>query len=123
MERDDPKGQDDVLIYSPTIHIPKDRPVRMWLRAKDVLHNFAVAQFRVKMDMVPGMITYFWIEPTRVGTFDVLCAELCGVGHGFMRGTVLIDSEEDYALWLSEQITFAQMLEQRDVKVASAVKP
>ena len=95
----------------------------MLLRSVDVLHDYYVPEFRAKMDMVPGMITYFWIEPTRVGTFDVLCAELCGVGHGFMRGTVLIDSEEDYALWLSEQVTFAQMLEQRDVKVASAVKP
>ena len=58
MERDDPNGQDDVLIYNSTIHIPKDRPVRMWLRSKDVLHNFAVAQFRVKMDMVPGLVSY-----------------------------------------------------------------
>ena len=107
---DDPYGQDDVVIDGDDLHLALGKPVKMLLRSVDVLHDYYVPEFRAKMDMVPGMITYFWIEPTRTGTFDVLCAELCGVGHGFMRGTVLIDDEEDYALWLSEQTTFAQVL-------------
>ena len=110
MERDDPKGQDDVLIYSPTIHIPKDRPVRMWLRAKDVLHNFAVAQFRVKMDMVPGLVSYLWFTPTKTGNYEILCEELCGVGHHTMRGMVIVDEQEDYDEWLARQPTYANIL-------------
>ena len=110
MERDDPKGQDDVLIYSPTIHIPKDRPVRMWLRAKDVLHNFAVAQFRVKMDMVPGLVSYLWFTPTKTGNYEILCEELCGVGHHTMRGMVIVDEQEDYDEWLAQQPTYADIL-------------
>ena len=110
MERDDPKGQDDILIYSPTIHIPKDRPVRMWLRSKDVLHNFAVAQFRVKMDMVPGLVSYLWFTPTKAGNFEILCEELCGVGHHTMRGMVVVDEQEDYDAWLAQQPTYAEIL-------------
>ena len=110
MERDDPKGQDDILIYSPTIHIPKDRPVKMWLRAKDVLHNFAVAQFRVKMDLVPGLVSYLWFTPTKAGNFEILCEELCGVGHHTMRGMVVVDEQEDYDKWLAEQPTYAEIL-------------
>lgn len=95
MERDDPHGQDDVLIESPIVHLPKDRPVKALLRSKDVLHNFTVTQFRVKMDLVPGLVSYLWFTPTRVGAFEVLCEELCGVGHHTMRGMVVIDEAPD----------------------------
>jgi cytochrome c oxidase subunit 2 len=74
-----------------------------------VLHDFYVPEFRAKMDMVPGSVTYFWFTPIRTGTFEVLCAELCGVGHGFMRGIVMVDTKEDYQAWLQEQSTFAQL--------------
>jgi len=107
---EDPYGQDDIVIDGDDLHLLVGQPVKMLLRAVDVLHDFYVPEFRAKMDMVPGMITYYWMEPTRVGTYDVLCAELCGVGHGYMSGTVLIDTEEDYNLWISEQTTFAEML-------------
>ena len=58
IDPNDPMGQDDVLISSPEVHLPIDQPVKILLRSKDVLHDFAVAQFRVKMDLVPGMVTY-----------------------------------------------------------------
>ena len=107
---DDPNGQDDILIEDSEIHIPIDQPVKVLLRSKDVLHNFYVPQFRAKMDMVPGMVTYFWFTPIRTGTFDLLCFELCGVGHYNMRGTVVVESESAYQAWLGEQQTFAQSL-------------
>ena len=102
---DDPNGADDVIVEADDLHLPIDRPVKILLRSIDVLHDFYVPEFRAKMDMVPGMITYFWFTPTRTGDFEVLCAELCGVGHAFMRGNVQIDSEGDYQAWLSEQST------------------
>lgn len=106
----DPNGQDDVLIDGEELHLPLDRPVRVLLRSIDVLHDFYVPEFRAKMDLVPGTVTYFWFTPTRTGSFEVLCAELCGVGHHEMRSTVVVDSGSAYQEWLQEQTTFAQSL-------------
>ena len=106
----DPKGKDDVLIEADDMHLPLGRPVKVLLRSIDVLHDFYVPQFRAKMDLVPGTVTYFWLTPIRTGTFDVLCAELCGVGHHAMRGIVVVEKESAYKVWLNEQSTFAQTL-------------
>ena len=89
--------------------LPVGKPVKMLLRSIDVLHDFYVPEFRAKMDMIPGSVTYFWFTPTRTGSFQVLCAELCGQGHAYMRGGVMVDTEEDYLAWLGEQQTFAQL--------------
>lgn len=109
---DDPNGQDDILIEGDDLHLALDQPVKALLRSIDVLHNFYVPQFRAKMDLVPGQVTYFWFIPTRTGTFDILCAELCGVGHHVMRGRVVIEEEATYQAWLDEQPTFAQSFAQ-----------
>jgi cytochrome c oxidase subunit 2 len=108
MNPDDPNGQDDVLISSPEVHLPIGRPVKALLRSVDVLHNFAVPQFRAKMDLVPGLVTYIWFTPTRTGKFDLLCNELCGVGHFAMRGSVVVEEEAAFQAWLSSHPTFAQ---------------
>lgn len=105
----DANGQDDLVVEGGEIHVPLGQPVKVLLRAVDVLHDFYVPEFRAKMDIIPGMITYFWFTPTRTGTFDVLCAELCGVGHHIMRGKVMVDSEADYQTWLGQQKTFAEL--------------
>lgn len=109
LDPEDPHAQDDVLISRDSLHLPIDQPVKVLLRSKDVLHDFYVPEFRAKMDAVPGMITYMWFTPTKVGTYEVLCAELCGMGHHTMRGTVIVDTGEDYDAWLDNQVTFAQM--------------
>ncbi|MCB8828514.1 hypothetical protein LJD47_26225, partial [Escherichia coli] len=80
------------------------------LRSLDVVHDFYVPEFRAKMDMIPGSVSSYWFIPTRTGTFEVLCAELCGVGHPQMRGTVVVDTEADYQTWLQQQQTFSQMM-------------
>ncbi|TCD16691.1 cytochrome c oxidase subunit II [Oricola cellulosilytica] len=109
VDPDDVNGQDDVIVEADALHLPIDRPVKVLLRSIDVLHDFYVPEFRAKMDMVPGMVTHFWFTPTRTGEFEVLCAELCGVGHGYMRGAVFVDSEQDYQAWLASQQTFAEI--------------
>jgi cytochrome c oxidase subunit II len=63
----------------------------------------------VKMDMVPGMVTYFWFTPTRTGEFDALCEQLCGVAHWIMRGRVIVSEQEQYDEWLAKQKTYAMM--------------
>lgn len=105
---DDPYGQDDVLVQGDDLHLPVGKPLKALLRSIDVLHDFYVPQFRAKMDMVPGMVTFFWFTPTRTGTYEILCFELCGLGHPEMRGVVVVDEQKDYQAWLDRQATFAQ---------------
>lgn len=116
LDPNDPAGQDDVLIRNNQVRLPLDRPVKVLLRSKDVLHNFYVPQIRSKMDMVPGMVSYFWFTPTRLGSYDVLCAEYCGLAHYNMRGSMLVEQPAAFEQWLNSQPTFAQTL-------SSAAKP
>ncbi len=104
----DPNGQDDLVVAHPEAHILLDQPVKFLLRSKDVLHDFAVAQFRVKMDLVPGTQTYLWLTPTKAGRFELLCEELCGIAHHTMRGAIIVDQRADYDAWIAKQQTFAE---------------
>jgi cytochrome c oxidase subunit 2 len=109
MNPDDPNGRDDVLVSAPELHLPMGRPIKLLLRSKDVLHDYTVAQMRVKMDMVPGMVTHVWFTPTRTGSFDLLCEELCGIGHFAMRGRLVVDEPAAFQAWLDRQSTYAQV--------------
>jgi len=110
IDRNDPAGQDDILILNNDIHLPIGRPVKVLLRSKDVIHNFYIPQIRANMDMVPGTVSYFWFTPTRLGTFEVLCIEYCGLGHYNMRGHLIVEEQEAFDRWLASQPTFAQTL-------------
>ena len=112
---DDPNGKDDLLVDDGDLHLQINKPVKFLLRSLDVLHNFYVPQFRGKMDMVPGLVTFYWLTPIRTGDFEVLCAEYCGTGHYAMRGRVFVDEEKKYHQWLAQQITFKQMLAQNGI--------
>jgi cytochrome c oxidase subunit 2 len=119
MKPDDPAGLDDILIAAGELHVPVDTPHKFVLRSRDVLHNFTVPQFRVKMDLIPGMTPYIWLTPTQTGRYDILCEELCGIGHFAMRGAVVVDEQADFDSWLEGYPTFGEMLE-RPVPDASA---
>ncbi len=121
----DPNGKDDVLVDSNDVQIKINQPVKVLLRSIDVLHNFYVPQFRAKMDAVPGLITFYWFEPTRTGTFEILCAEFCGTGHYAMRGKVTVSNENDYSSWIAKQVTFEKSLANKieGAGVASAKTP
>jgi cytochrome c oxidase subunit 2 len=110
MNPEDPRGRDDVLVSHPELHRPIGQPVKVLLRSKDVLHDFTVPQFRVKMDLVPGMITYLWFTPTRTGEYEILCEELCGIAHYAMRGRVRVDDERAFKTWLASYPTFGDTL-------------
>ena len=107
---DDPNGKDDVLIQSDELHLKTNRPVQILLRSVDVLHNFYVPQFRAKMDAIPGIISYYWFEPNKLGEYEVLCAEYCGLGHYGMRAKVVVENEQNYENWLNEQETFSSLI-------------
>jgi cytochrome c oxidase subunit II len=87
-------------IASGDLRIPVDRQVRLRMRAKDVIHDLYVPEFRVKQDVVPGITTYLTFNPTKAGTYQIICAELCGVGHGVMRARVIVMPQDDYQRWL-----------------------
>ena len=103
----DPAGRDDVVVPTGDLHLPVNQPVKMVLRAKDVLHDYYVPNFRAKMDLVPGLVTYLWFTPTTLGRFEVVCAEYCGLSHYNMRSGVVVQEQAEYEAWLSEQQVFA----------------
>ena len=98
------------------INLENNKPVKILLRSVDVLHTWYVPQFRSKMDAVPGIVTFYWFEPNKVGEYEVLCAEYCGVGHYAMRGGVEVQSTEDYNIWLSEQETFNDLIAKQEIE-------
>lgn len=90
------------ILHVPLVKRPDGttKPISMELKSKDVLHSFYLPNFRRKLDAVPGMTGHLWFTPLRTGSFEVVCAELCGAEHWNMRGELHVDSPEDYAKWL-----------------------
>jgi len=89
-------------IQSGTLRLPLDRTVVLRMSARDVIHSFWVPEFRQKQDVVPGIETTLVIKPTRVGTYPVVCTELCGLGHAVMRTVAEVMPAAEYERWLRE---------------------
>jgi cytochrome c oxidase subunit 2 len=122
ISKEDKNGSDDILVQNGPLHLLINRPVKVLLRSTDVLHNFYIPQFRAKMDMLPGSVTYYWFEPTRLGEFEVLCAEFCGTGHYAMKGKVIVDKKINYNNWLAQQTTYVQSLAKVNANIKQVVK-
>jgi cytochrome c oxidase subunit 2 len=87
------------------LHVEVDKAYRFSLESRDVLHDFSVPAFRLKQDAVPGRIINGWFQPTIVGTYDIQCAEICGIGHGIMGAKIIVQSPADYAAWVASAST------------------
>jgi cytochrome c oxidase subunit 2 len=98
----DPAGADDLVVVN-DLHLPVGRPVAFRISALDVIHSFNVPSFRIKQDAVPGRLVTVWVTPDRVGTYEIACAQLCGVGHYTMRGSVTVESPRAFARWMTSQ--------------------
>jgi cytochrome c oxidase subunit 2 len=85
------------------LHLVKDTPYHFKLHAKDVIHSFWVPEFRLKKDAVPGITTDLRVEPTRIGTYTLVCTELCGLGHATMRATVKVEDQSAFDRWARTQ--------------------
>jgi cytochrome c oxidase subunit 2 len=83
------------------LHVPVGRDVKLILASEDVIHDFFVPAFRVKMDVVPGRYNTMWFRPTKVGRYHFFCAQYCGTNHARMGGWVTVMEPSDYAAWLS----------------------
>src|SRR4051794_16016669 len=84
------------------LHVPVNRPVKFVIQAKDVLHDFWVPAFRMKKDAVPGLKITYGVTPNRIGTYPVVCAELCGIGHATMRATAVVEAPAKFTAWLGK---------------------
>jgi cytochrome c oxidase subunit 2 len=83
--------------------LPKDRPVHFRVHTDDVIHSFWVPQFRLKTDAVPGITTRIRVTPDKVGSYQVVCTELCGIGHATMRQTVRVVEPPEFERWLERE--------------------
>jgi cytochrome c oxidase subunit 2 len=90
-------------VQSNELVLPKDRPVEFRIHTKDVLHSFWVPEFRLKSDAVPGLTTKIRLTPSRLGRYQVVCAELCGIGHATMRQNVRVVPSSEFSSWLDER--------------------
>jgi cytochrome c oxidase subunit II len=84
---------------SGVLRVPLNRPVKLILTSRDVIHSFYVPAYRIKEDCVPGMKTHLWFTPNESGTYDVLCTEYCGVGHSHMRSSVVVMAPAEFDAW------------------------
>jgi cytochrome c oxidase subunit 2 len=96
-------GLDGKTIVSPSLYLPKDKPVVFKLRSYDVVHSFFVPEFSEKIDAVPGIVTTLRVTPTRLGTYPAECTELCGAGHSLMRESVHVVTPTEFDAWARSQ--------------------
>lgn len=105
LDRSDPNGADDIVSIN-QMNLPVDKPVIVYLSSQDVIHSMGIAEMRVKQDAVPGIQIPVWWVPNVLGSFEVNCSQLCGLGHYRMRGFVTVMTQEDYEAWLEEEASF-----------------
>ncbi len=109
---DDPANHDDIYISGEPMHLVVNRPVKLVIGAKDVIHDVGLAHFRMKMDAVPGTPTTMWFTPTKTTKqmreetnnpafmFEISCDQMCGKGHTNMRGEIIVENQEEYDAWI-----------------------
>ncbi len=95
-------GTPDDIYHVNDLHIPVNEEILISLKTQDVLHDFFLPNLRVKQDAVPGMVIPVWFKATDTGTYDLVCAELCGWGHYKMKGRLTVQTRDQYDEWLSE---------------------
>jgi cytochrome c oxidase subunit 2 len=109
-----PGGQREIN----TLHVPVGRAVKLIMTSEDVIHDFAVPAFRVKMDVVPGKYTNLWFQATRPGTYRLYCAEYCGMNHSRMKGYVVALEPAEYEQWLAGQLESQRQKGEADLSMA-----
>jgi cytochrome c oxidase subunit 2 len=110
---EDPANHDDIYLVQEDLHLVVNKPVRLVINAKDVIHDVGLAHFRLKMDAVPGTPTTMWFTPTKTTAqmkkelndpdfvYELSCDQMCGQGHYTMRGTIVVESQEEFDRWMA----------------------
>ena len=114
----DPHNMDDIISQNGELHVVVNKPVKLLICSRDVIHDVGLPHFRMKMDAVPGITTTLWFTPTittedmkqKTGNpdfvYEIACDQLCGKGHYSMRGTVIVQSQADYDKWIASQQSY-----------------
>ena len=112
---DDPANHDDIYISGEPMHLVVNKPVKLVIGAKDVIHDVGLAHFRMKMDAVPGTPTTMWFTPTyttkqmqeKTGkpdfVYEISCDQMCGRGHYSMRGEIVVETQEEFDRWMASK--------------------
>jgi cytochrome c oxidase subunit 2 len=90
-------------VETDTLYVPLDKPIKVRLHSRDVDHSFYVPAFRVKKDVIPNRTNTAWFQPTQLGTYDVFCAEYCGLRHSYMYSAVVVMPEDSFVTWYKKQ--------------------
>jgi len=101
LDPSDPAAKDDIVTIG-ELHVPVNRNVIIELSSKDVIHNFAIHPMRIAQDAIPGQVIPMWFKPIKTGEYEVVCGQLCGLGHYSMKGMVVVDEPDRYQEWLKE---------------------
>ncbi len=101
-----PDGQldtpDDIKTVD-ELHVKVDTLYHFKLESRDVLHSFSVPVFRLKQDVIPGRVITGWFQATKTGSFDIQCAEICGIGHALMPGRIVVATAPEHTAWMASQ--------------------
>jgi cytochrome c oxidase subunit 2 len=110
---DDPANHDDIYVAGEAMHLVVNKPVKLVINAKDVIHDVGLVHFRMKMDAVPGTPTTMWFTPTKTTkqkqeedgnpdfVYEISCDQMCGKGHTGMRGTIIVETQQEYDAWMA----------------------
>jgi cytochrome c oxidase subunit 2 len=98
----DPNGKDD-FVNPGTMKLPVGRPVIVDVASKDVIHNLALVPMRAAQDATPGVKSHMWFKPTKTGSWDIICGQLCGPGHAQMKAILEVVDAKEYDDWAKEQ--------------------
>jgi len=101
LDRKDADAADDLTAIN-ELHLPVNKPCIIDVMSKDVIHDFCIPNMRVAQDAIPGAVIPMWFIPVKTGTYEVVCAQLCGNNHSLMKATLVVDSEADYKKWFNE---------------------
>ena len=91
-------------IESDTLFVPLNKPVKLLLHSRDVDHSYYIPAFRIKKDVIPNRTNMEWFLPKRLGTYDVFCAEYCGLRHSYMYSAVVVLPQDQYNKWVSKKL-------------------
>ncbi len=118
LDWNDPAAKDDIIIENGEMHIINELPVQLVINSRDVIHDVGLTHFRMKMDAVPGITTTMWFTPKFTTAkmkemthnpnfvYEISCDQMCGKGHYSMRGTVVVETPQEFKAWLAKQPSY-----------------